>query len=166
MSLLGKVSTNGPGFVRTGDFKKRVNREELMVDRGEMVRIGGISGELPVEAEARRSRKMLCMEDLRLALQLGDGYLGQTPLIAGSIYNSRCLDTEGIEDLYEAKHLTNGDANGVGHGGEVYTVSFDAGGDAMLIDGEDGGWVGGGVDEGQDLDDLLDDVLNLADIGP
>jgi len=163
MSLLGKVSTNGPGFVRTGEFKKRVDREERMVDRGEMVRIGGVGGELPVEAEARRSRKMLCMEDLRLALQLGDGYLGQTPLIAGSIYNSRCLDTEGIDDLYETKHLTNGNANGIGHGGEVYTVSFDAGVDMMQIDGDEG-WVGGGVNEGQDLDDLLDDVLNLADL--
>jgi transcriptional coactivator HFI1/ADA1 len=163
MSLLGKVSTNGPGFVRTGEFKKRVAREERLVERGDMVRIGGIGGELPVEAEARRSRKMLCMEDLRLALQLGDGYLGQTPLIAGGICNSRCLDTEGIEDLYETKHLTNGDANG---GGEVWSVQFDSGlggGEPMQIDGEEG-WIGGGVDEGQDLDGVLDDVLNLADL--
>ena len=160
MSLLGKVSTNGPGFVRTGEFKKRVDKEERMVERGELLRIGGIGGELPVEAEARRNRKMLCMEDLRLALQLGDGYLGQTPLIAGSIYNSRFLDTEGIEDLYIKPAMVNGDAMHE----EVWSVDFGGGGgEPMQIDGEEG-WVGGGVEEGGELEGVLDDVLNLADM--
>ncbi|KAH8727784.1 transcriptional regulator of RNA polII, SAGA, subunit-domain-containing protein [Phaeosphaeriaceae sp. PMI808] len=107
MSLLGKVCTNGPGFVRTGAFKKRVAHEERLADRGEILRSAG-HGELPIETDERRKRQLLCMQDLKLALQLGDGYLGQTPLIAGGILNSRCLDTRGIEDLY----LMNG--NGAG----------------------------------------------------
>jgi transcriptional coactivator HFI1/ADA1 len=149
MSLLGKVCTNGPGFVRTGEFKKRVEREEA-------------GGGLRIEAEERRKRKMLCMEDLKLALQLGDGYLGQTPLIAGGIYHSRCLDTEGIDDLYADR---NGDMVN-GHGGEVWNVDFGNangavnGGDPMDIDGEEN-WQGG---DAEGLDGVLDDVLNLADI--
>ncbi|KAI4675845.1 uncharacterized protein J4E84_009998 [Alternaria hordeiaustralica] len=187
-NLLGKVSSNGPGYVRTGEFKKKLAREERLVDRGELAR--GIGGELPVEAEERRKRKLLCMEDLRLALELGDSYLGQTPLIAGSIMNSRFLDTHGIEDIYNApaKPLTNGTLtngiNGITNGtkhdlnGETWTIDF---GDPMQIDDEDGLqvdsgdpiqiddevgmlWQGGSVQDMQEMDDALDDVLNLGDL--
>jgi transcriptional coactivator HFI1/ADA1 len=106
-----------------------------------------------------KKQHLLCMEDLKLALMLGDGYLGQTPLIAGGIWASRCLDTVGIEDLYEHEdsRMVNGTTtNGVG--GEVWNI--DLGGDAMQIDGDDG-WQGGDADG---LDGVLDDVLNLADL--
>lgn len=167
-NLLGKVSSNGPGYVRTGEFKKKLAREERLVERGELVR--GSGGELPVETEERRKRKQLCMEDLRLALELGDSYLGQTPLIAGSIMNSRFLDTQGIEEIYDApaKPIANG-INGVGAkatklqlNGETWTVDF---GDAMHVDDEvNMNWQGGGVQDVQELDDALDDILNLGDL--
>lgn len=168
MSLLGKICANGTGFVRTGQFKKRVSREERAVERGEVQRIGGLR-ELPVEAEERRKRKMLCMEDLKLALTLGDGYLGQSPVIAGGIVNSRCLDTEGIEGLYETEPYTNGAVNGVkGNkakiGGENWNVDF--GGDVQMLDGDghangEESWIGG---EAEGLDGVLDDVLSLGDL--
>tara|TARA_R110002003_G_scaffold2027_6_gene23922 strand:+ start:45452 stop:45943 length:492 start_codon:yes stop_codon:yes gene_type:complete len=163
MSLLGKVAANGPGYIRTGAFKRRVAREDRAVDRG------GPAAELPVEADARRTRKPLCLEDLRLALQLGDGYLSQTPLIAGGIWNSRVLDTEGIQLLYadddddaappEKKMKI---ANGVDKpAGQTWRVEC-TGGDAMLLD-EDS-WAGGGVADTRDLDGVLDDVLSLAEL--
>ncbi|EDU44598.1 transcriptional co-activator protein [Pyrenophora tritici-repentis] len=170
-NLLGKVSSNGPGYVRTGEFKKKLAREERLAERGELLR--GSGGELPIETEERRKRKLLCMEDLRLALDLGDSYLGQTPLIAGSIMNSRFLDTEGIEEIYDepAKPLTNGaltnGINGTGATkhqlkGETWTIDF---GDPMQIDDEvNTNWQGGGVQDVQELDDALDDVLNLGDL--
>ncbi len=170
--MLGKVSSNGPGYVRTGEFKKKLAREERLVERGELAR--GSGGELPVETEERRKRKLLCMEDLRLALELGDSYLGQTPLIAGSIMNSRFLDTHGIEEIYEtpAKPLTNGTLtngiNGITNGtkhelnGETWTIDF---GDPMQIDDEVGmHWQGGSVQDMQEMDDALDDILNLGDL--
>jgi transcriptional coactivator HFI1/ADA1 len=159
--------------VRTGEFKKKVEREERMVERGEIMRLG--TGELPVEADERRRRKLLGMEDMRLALALGDTYLGQTPIIAGSIYNSRFLDTEGIEDLYAlptkpltngVSNGTNGAANGVYHvSGETWTVDT---GDPMQIDSINDdpilNWQGGSVQDIEDLDSTLDDVLALADL--
>jgi transcriptional coactivator HFI1/ADA1 len=151
MSLLGKVCTNGPGLVRTGEFKKKMEKES---SNNHGVLGGGV---YVVEAEERRKRKMLCLEDLKLALQLGDGYLGQTPLIAGGIWHQRCLDTEGIEDLYKNENKEDGMK-----GGEVWNVEFgnpDVG-DPMDIDGEEA-WLGGDADG---LDGVLDDVLNLADL--
>jgi transcriptional coactivator HFI1/ADA1 len=151
MSLLGKVCTNGPGLVRTGEFKKKMEKES---HNNHGMPGGGV---YVVEAEERRKRKMLCLEDLKLALQLGDGYLGQTPLIAGGIWHARCLDTEGIEDLYK----TEDDGEGM-KGGEVWNVEFGNAdlGDPMDIDGEEA-WLGGDADG---LDGVLDDVLNLADL--
>lgn len=176
-SFLGKVAVNGNGYVRTGAFKKRVEREERAVERGEAVRDG--KGELPVEAEERRKRKHLCMEDLRLALQLGDGYLGQTPILAGNITNSTFLDVPGIEEIYpspQKKKERNGIINGVGQDksglakwlGEGITVDFkdSADADKMQVDGDDDmiNWMGGSVRDVGDLDSALDDVLNLGDL--
>lgn len=193
-SFLGKVSVNGNDYVRTGAFKKRVEREERMMERGELVR--DAKGELPVEAEERRKRKVLCMEDLRLALRLGDGYLGQAPMLAGSIANSTFLDVPGIEDIYPAPQSrtekgrfnsgVNGVvANGIGPAGdksglrkwlgEGVSVDLrldgaggDIGGERMqgIEGGEDEmeGWNGGSVGEVDGLDGALDDVLNLGEL--
>ncbi|OSS44265.1 hypothetical protein B5807_11046 [Epicoccum nigrum] len=192
-SFLGKVSVNGNDYVRTGAFKKRVEREERLADRGELVR--DAKGELPVEAEERRKRKLLCMEDLRLALQLGDGYLGQAPVLAGSIANSTFLDVPGIEDIYPAPQSrkekgrfnsgVNGVSatNGVGPAGDKSGlakwlgegISVDlrldgsgGGEDRMQVDSgeqdEMANWNGGSVGEVDELDGALDDVLNLGEL--
>lgn len=164
-NLFQLVNSNGPGFVRTADFKKKVEREERAVARGEMARVGG--GELPVEAEERRKRPLLCMQDLRLALELGDSYLGQVPLISGSITNSRFLDTPGMEELYDSSHsktlingLTNG-VNGASSHGFSNGWNIDLG-DPMVLD-EELTWQGGSVKDIDDLDGALDSVLELGD---
>ena len=108
------------------------------------------------------------MEDLRLALELGDSYLGQVPLIAGGITNSRFLDTPGMEELYDsssAKLLTNGIAvpngvNGAVNGGGLR--GFDLS-DPMVLD-EEVTWQGGSVKDVEELDSALDSVLELGNI--
>lgn len=117
-SFLGKVAVNGDGYVRTGAFKKRVEREERAFSTPSSAAAAVVRdprAELPVEAEERRKRRLLCMEDLRLALQLGDGYLGQTPLLAGEIVGSTYLDVPGIEDIYPGdKYAHFGGGSGKG----------------------------------------------------
>ena len=178
-SFLGKVAINGNGYVRTGAFKKRMEREERLADRGEGIR--DLKGELPVEQEERRKRKLLCMEDLRLALQLGDGYLGQKPYLSGHITNSTFLDIPGIEDIYPSPQKrkparTNGIINGIGQDksglakwldeGITVDLKVDGEGDKMQVDGDDemANWNGGSVGDIGDLDSALDDVLNLGDL--
>ena len=177
-SFLGKVAVNGNGYVRTGAFKKRVEREERLADRGELVR--GAKGELPVEQEERRKRKLLCMEDLRLALQLGDSYLGQTPIIAGNITNSMFLDVPGIEDIYPSpqkkKDRANVITNGIGQDrsrlakwlgeGIIVDLKDSTEVEKTQIGGEDemANWMGGSVRDIGELNTALDDVLNLGDL--
>lgn len=165
-NFLQLVSSNGPGFIRTAEFKKKVEREERAVERGELQRVTG--GELPVEAEERRKRRLLCMEDLRLALELGDSYLGQVPLIAGSITNSSFLDTPGMEELYDgalSKNLVNGLTNGVsGTGANAANGGWNVDlGDPMVLD-EELAWQGGSVKDVDDLDSALDAVLEMGNL--
>jgi transcriptional coactivator HFI1/ADA1 len=175
MSLLAKVTSNGPGnsFIRTASFKRKCAHEERLVDQGNLLK--SAARELPVEAEVRRNRRPMCMEDLRLALQLGDGYLGQSPFVAGTIANAKFLDTHGIEDIYLQSKLQNAAAvvvNGQKHPqwlSDGLTVSFpDTGGDTAMADVVDGeaavGWLGDTGIDGRVLDDALDEVLGLADL--
>ncbi|KAL5392941.1 hypothetical protein DPSP01_000633 [Paraphaeosphaeria sporulosa] len=160
------VNANGTGYVRTAEYKKRVEREEARVARGEMVRLAG--GELPVEHEERRKRKLLCMEDLRLALEIGDSYLAHVPILAGAISHSRCLDTPGVEDIYlppRGKAMANG-FNGTKPNPHALNLDRDRTrdvGDPMDID-EESNWQGGSVKDIDDLDSALDAVLELGDL--
>jgi len=159
------VSSNGNGFVRTAEYKRKVEREERRVERGELLKVNG--RELPIEAEERRKRRLLCMEDLRLALELGDSYLGQVPLISGAITNSRFLDTTGMEELYDVplqKNLSNGLPNGVSGPNNAMSNGWNADfGDPMVID-EEFAWQGGSLRDLDDLDGALEGVLELGDI--
>jgi transcriptional coactivator HFI1/ADA1 len=159
------VSSNGNGYVRTAEYKRKVEREERKVERGELQRANG--GELPAEAEERRKRKMLCMEDLRLALELGDAYLGQVPLISGTITNSRFLDTPGMEEIYDTsprKNLLNNASNGINGTSNAMANGWNVDlGDPMVLD-DDLMWQGGSVQDLDDLDGALDGVLELDDL--
>ena len=107
------------------------------------------------------------MEDLRLALELGDSYLGQVPLISGAITNSRFLDTTGMEELYDVplqKNLSNGLPNGVSGPNNAMSNGWNADfGDPMVID-EEFAWQGGSLRDLDDLDGALEGVLELGDI--
>ncbi|CAI6335304.1 unnamed protein product [Periconia digitata] len=167
------ISSNGSNYIRTADFKKKIEREERRVERGELQRVAG--GELPIEAEERRKRPAMCTEDLRLAILLGDGYLGQVPLISSSISNSHFLDTPGVEDIYEpfvpSKAIANGvpatnGINGAAVAGsktnttnqQSWTIDL---GDSMVLD-DDLAWQGGSVKDVEDMDIALDSVLELG----
>jgi len=159
------VNSNGPGYLRTADFKKRVEREEEKVARGELQRVG--AGELPIEAEERRKRKLLCMEDLRLALEIGDQYLPQIPILRGQIINSTYLDTPGMEELHSST-LNKAQHNGIGVNGPSINGTVNGSwnvesGDPMIID-EELTWQGGSVKDMDDLDGALDGLLELGNL--
>lgn len=132
-----------------------------------MARVG--AGELPVEAEERRKRKLLCMEDLRLALDIGDGYLAQVPILAGAVANAQYLDTPGMDKLYKSKAdeergLVNGfTVNGAVKPAGLYSSSNLGGGDPMDID-DDFAWQGGSVKDVDELDSALDAVLEVGEM--
>jgi transcriptional coactivator HFI1/ADA1 len=162
-----RVSSNGPGYVRTAEFKRRIEREEEKVMRGELGR--GAAGLLPGEVEEMRKRRPLCMEDLRLALHLGDPFLGHVPIMSSQILNETFLDTHGIEDVVGGErvggvgghghgfslHQSNGLANGLSSG-----YHFDLNEPAVAED--EWSWAGGSVQDLDSLDAVLDGCLAVG----
>jgi transcriptional coactivator HFI1/ADA1 len=170
-----RVSSNGGGFIKTAEYKRKVERDEERIARGELGR--GVSGELPIEIEERRKRPPLCMEDLRLALEVGDSYLGQVPLISGQITHARFLDAHGVEELsMETQGLgrpatatansgppapldiRNGEN---GRGGLANGFSWDLGDPGYVMD-DDWTWNGGSVQDVDGLDSVLDGCLAIG----
>jgi transcriptional coactivator HFI1/ADA1 len=166
-----RVSSNGPGYIKTAEYKRKVAKEEDRVAAGEIGRTPG--GLLPIEQEELRRRRPLCMEDLRMAMTLGDGYLGQTPIIWGSITNGHFLDTPGVEEIEdeERERLRNGDiatSNGNARPGrkakadiEYYGYNVELGDPGVVMD-DDWTWTGAGVQDVQNLDAVLDGCLAVG----
>ncbi|KAF2195772.1 hypothetical protein K469DRAFT_544621 [Zopfia rhizophila CBS 207.26] len=166
-NFFSRVNSNGTGYIRTAEFKRKVEREEERVARGEIGRSAG--GLLPVDIEEARKRRPLCMEDIKLALELGDSYLGQVPLISGGITNGRFLDADGA-DASNEEVLSKGLAavvNGIGttsptaqNNSLTHGFHIDLG-DPMIIE-DDWTWQGGSVQDMNGLDSVLDGCLAIG----
>ncbi|KAF2730871.1 hypothetical protein EJ04DRAFT_472907 [Polyplosphaeria fusca] len=162
-NFFSRANSNGPGYVRTAEYKRRTEAEERKVDRGELQRTTG--GLLPSELEEQRKRQPLCMEDLKVALELGDQYLGQVPMIAGHLMHAQFLDVKGIDTIGEKESKPDGIlANGINgtHGNndpsKAFTIDL---GDAMAVE-DDWGWSGGSVPDLEGLDSALDGCLAVG----
>ncbi|KAH7064758.1 transcriptional regulator of RNA polII, SAGA, subunit-domain-containing protein [Macrophomina phaseolina] len=167
-NILGRVRSNGDDYIKTAAYKRQLQREEEMWLQGEVQR--SPAGLLPVEIDESKNRKPLNMGDLRIALELGDSYLGQVPLITAGILNARYYDGESYEaekmdfEEYNASthntavaRLTNGPViNGVnGTNGTHHDP------DEMMID-DDWGWQGVTTKDREAINSVLDDILTIG----
>ena len=142
---------NGEGCVMTGQFRRQVRKEEEGVEMGGLQR--SAAGFLPVEMDVRAKRAPLNMEDMRLASQLGDNFMGTDPFLMERVMLGRQavmspepLRTNGI---YITKPILNG-TGGRGGGGVD---------DVMMVDAPDHGWRGAAKGDMDDLLGVLDDCL-------
>ncbi|KAL9096521.1 MAG: hypothetical protein Q9165_001518 [Trypethelium subeluteriae] len=143
-SFFARVRSDGEPYVQTALFRRRRRREEAAWWRGEVTR--GKEGLLPVEMEAAGRRRPLGMHDLRLALQVGDPWLGRVPLVAGRIVAGLWVDED----------------EGKGSGELVVGgKGVDADGDIGMGDREVG-WNGGAVEDRGHLDGLLEEFLAVG----
>jgi transcriptional coactivator HFI1/ADA1 len=170
-TFFSRVSTNGSTFVKTAAFKRQLDKEESAFLRGEITK--NPAGLLPVEVEENAKRKPLDMSDLRLALQLGDNYLGQVPLIAGQILNTYGLDqfddlppqevksgsTAGL--IQKRKQLGLNGTNGINVNG-TNGVNGHAG-DPMDLDEPPLSWQGISPKDQSTVRSVLDDLLAIGE---
>ncbi|KAK7512903.1 transcriptional regulator of RNA polII, SAGA, subunit-domain-containing protein [Phyllosticta citriasiana] len=183
-NILGRVRSNGEDYIKTAAYRKQLQREEELSLSNEVQR--NAAGLLPIEVEESRRRKPIDLGDLRVALELGDSYLGQVPLISAGILNA-CYDTDGYDemDIDEPLHLNqnqklgpsprlNGSIHGAGPGGGAGPAA--GGGPALNgingtasvpngvhhddeIMSDDFGWLGGAPKEREMVHSTLDDIL-------
>jgi transcriptional coactivator HFI1/ADA1 len=181
-SLFGKVSSNGgssASFIKTSAYKRQLEKEEEGWLKGEVLKNAG--GMLPIEAEESAKRKALTMSDLKLAYSLGESYLGQVPLIAGQILNSRWTDE--YEDREEeeparavemvrtrssgaAVEMVRSRSSGAAVNGVngIKAVNGHINGpDEMDIDEQDWGWHGTSTKDHFAVGALLDECLAIGE---
>ncbi|KAI9790314.1 MAG: transcriptional coactivator hfi1/ADA1 [Candelina submexicana] len=160
--IFGRTRSNGPNYIMTSTYKRQLEREEESWLRGEVQKNG--NSLLPVEQSAASQRPSLGMSDLRLALEMGDMYLGQMPLIVESIMSGYLEgELEGDlgtyqEDGDEDVHMVNGEG---GLNGIILRELSNGTGppvdDSDLVE-----WEGGDIAAQGELKSLLDDCLTLG----
>lgn len=153
-SVFSRTRSNGPsGTINamvTRKYRRQLEREELAFTRGEITK-DAATGLLPIEAKEASSRQPLGVRDLRLALVLGGGLLGQMPLIVDEIMTSYDEDELELE--------RQGDAPA---GWKQAAIGNLTDTDDMDVDDTDWEWEGGTVAEREHLGSLLDECLALA----
>ena len=149
--ILARVRTNGASYVQTAAFRKRIRREEDCWERGELPR--NAVGLLPCEVEADAKRMPLNVNDLRIAIELGNNYLNQMRLVSDRIMVGDVMDEDDAAPVEEA------DSGAVKMNGVVMlNGTHDEDEHMMDVDG-DWTWVGGTAAEREQLGSVLEDLL-------
>lgn len=183
-SVFDKTRANGPGsagasgagggagWVMTTKYRRQLEREEEMWQRGEVGR--DKSGLLPVEARAAGERGALGMADLRMAMEVGDCGVGQMRTVEQSIMSGfREGELEGWDDFsvldgYEERMNERDGEDVVMKGlelsptlvkGKVNGVNGKRKAQDEDVEMEDWGWEGAASIDRESLNDLLDSIL-------
>jgi transcriptional coactivator HFI1/ADA1 len=169
--LFRRVRSNGPNYIKTSRFRRRLEREEDRARKGEIKRDAYTL--LPVEAEVETKRKPFGREDLRLATLLGNSYVSQSKIIAARILDAPHIEYEdettavedekpninGIPPQQKSNGIHIAGANG---GMMVNGLNGHRDEDIAMMDENDWGWSGGLAMERGALDAVLDDVLTIG----
>ena len=149
--IFARVRTNGANYVQTAVFRKKINREEEGWERGEVKR--NAVGLLPCEVEAGAKQRPLNLNDLRIAIELGNNYLNQMRLVSDRIMVGDFMDDD-EEPLIEESDASAAKMNGV----VLSNGTHDE--DEHMIDADgDWTWVGGLANDREQLGSVLEDLL-------
>ncbi|TKA65482.1 hypothetical protein B0A49_09244 [Cryomyces minteri] len=157
-NFLTRVRSNGDHYIMTSAYKRQLESEEDAWLRGDMTKNPG--GLLPVQIDGGATRVPLSIDGLRLALQIGDEYLEQVPLIADKIMSGGYLDgeLEGREGENDEPPKSSLAVNGAS------AANANAKGikDEEMLDEDDWGWAGGTASDRDALMSVLDECLAFA----
>lgn len=149
--LLASTRINGEGCVQTARFRRQLAREEEAAERGEVVR--NPAGYLPVGVEAMVKREPLSLDDLRLVTRLNGGRW------IDNFAKERMMLNEGLDMPWHDDE--QGMVNGTLPTLDLRPNLKAPPDDAMDIDLEDYGWVGGSAADRDALNSVLDSALDV-----
>jgi transcriptional coactivator HFI1/ADA1 len=153
-SVFGRVRSNGPNYMQTNRYRKQLDREEQGWMKGTIHR--GVSGLLPIEESASQGRRTLGTSDVRLALEMGNAWFGQVPLVRKKLMGGY-YEGEYEDEQERIKEDSDVDEDIEMSGMEVETTVGE-----MSQPGDDWGWEGGRAEDRDQLFGLLDDVLAVG----
>lgn len=178
-SIFSRTRSNGPGtggsagsgggaeWIMSHKYRVQLKNEEEAWLRGELHR--DKSGLLPAEAKAASERGALGMADVRTALEMGDCGLGQMPSVIDQItFGYKEGELEAWDDYY----WLDGNHNPEEATGDIQMGAVDSHHSNGIVDGDDTddglavadnwGWEGGGAEDREALNSLLDSCLAIG----
>ncbi|RJE25934.1 transcriptional coactivator HFI1 ADA1 [Aspergillus sclerotialis] len=154
--VFSRTRSNGPSGTINGmmtrNYRQELEKEELAYTRGEIGK-DSATGLLPVEAKEASTRKPLGVRDLRLALELGSGFLGHMPLIVDQVmggYFEDELETDKQDRVEDGVELANNDTK------YIFTEEMEVDEAGSLE------WEGATMADREQLGALLDECLSMA----
>ena len=159
----------GGNTILTQQYKKQLARETKLFDTGRLQKTT-MSNLLPVDMKEAQQRRALGVGDMRIALELGAGSLGQMPEIVSGVmggYPEGVLEGWGQHSYLDALPKENG-ASPLPNGNAALTNGFHTNGFNGLPSAIEGqseistGWQGGGEEDRKQLLSALSDCLNFG----
>jgi transcriptional coactivator HFI1/ADA1 len=160
--LFASTRSNGPHWVKTAQYKRRMLREEQAWRKGEIRK--SATGQLPIEQEQERNRTPLSLPDLRLALDIGG-----TPWGTHTPRAMRMFEATGVYDELAAREreTSRGSSQGKMAGSMLAPPKPLTNGvlpngvhtNGVHHEEEESGWLGGNDADRMELDRVLDDCL-------
>lgn len=154
--VFSRTRSNGPSGTINGmmtrNYRQELEKEELAYTRGEIGK-DSATGLLPVEAKEASTRKPLGVRDLRLALELGSGFLGHMPLIVDQVmggYFEDELETDKQDRVEDGVEPANHDTK------YIFTEDMEVD-EASSLE-----WEGATMADREQLGALLDECLSMA----
>ena len=151
-NILMRIRSNGDHYVKTATYRQQLQREEDAWLQGGVTRSSG--GLLPVEVIASEARYPLGLGDMRLALNLGDAYIGQSPLMTEKIASGEYSKGEESRATSEKQSL---DGAAISFRNKAVNPSA-----ANQLTAEDQDWPRGMLSDRQALNVVLDDCLTVG----
>lgn len=157
--LLGQMyahaRANGEGCIQTNKFKRQLRKEEDDADHGLINR--NAADMLPVEMEVQAKREALNMDDMRLAIQLEDGYMRQDPFLSRNVVLNRqpevqIRDAPKVNGIF-AKPTMNGPVTSSGRAGLE---------EAVVDNDNDWNWRGATKADLNEVMNVLDDCFTVG----
>ena len=151
--LFTSTRSNGPLWIKTGAYKRRLLREEEAFERGEIRK--SATGLLPIEQEQERLRPPLSLPDLRLALELGG--------TAWSTHAPRAMRMFEATGMYDEVADRDGNMAPPSNKGSMLAPPKPLTNGVIVngvhADEEDTGWMGGNDGDRIEMDLVLDECL-------
>lgn len=155
-AMYAHARANGEGCIQTSKFKRQLRKEEDDAEHGHIQR-NPVSGLLPVEMEVQAKREPLGMEDMRLAIQLSDGYMKQDPFLSRHVMLQRqpeiYREKSKVNGIFSTKPVLNGTLTNSERTGLE---------DAVVENDNDWNWRGASKTDLSDLMNVLDDCLAVG----
>jgi transcriptional coactivator HFI1/ADA1 len=167
-AILSRTRSNGPNYIMTNKYKRQLEREEEACLRNEVNRDSNAM--LPVEAASAREKGPLGMEDVRIALEMGDAGIGQMRLMVDKVVNG-WREGEFEDDEWVPFGFGDDTIESTGNGIDRVKRDEDVpmmngihepngfSGEELRLEENDWGWEGGGVADRTTLDGLLAECL-------